>query len=97
MYELKSIINYDLEISRFESDAAFWKFVGNPFYRMQEKSIVEDCRAIEEYKKKAKTTLQKRKLRILQKYYREVTVMEKSMKEMLLNFKDAIGEENGKE
>jgi hypothetical protein len=30
LYELKSIIQHDLEIDRFESDAVFWKFVGNP-------------------------------------------------------------------
>jgi len=52
LHELKSVISYDLEISKFESDEAFWKFVGNPSYRMQEKSIVEDCRANEAYKEK---------------------------------------------
>jgi DNA-binding HxlR family transcriptional regulator len=52
LYELKSVINFDLEISKYESDEAFWKFVGNPAYRMQEKSIVEDCRSSEEYKKR---------------------------------------------
>lgn len=52
LYELKSFINYDLEISNFESDEAFWKFVGNPAYRMQEESIVKNCRASEVYKKK---------------------------------------------
>ena len=51
LHELKSVINYDLEISKFENDEAFWKFVGNPAYRMQERSIVEDCRASEEYKR----------------------------------------------
>jgi hypothetical protein len=30
----------------------FWRFVGNPMYRMLERSILEDCRHSEEYKKK---------------------------------------------
>ena len=47
-----NFINYDLELEKFESDAAFWKFVGNPIHRMREKSIVERCRASNEYKRK---------------------------------------------
>jgi DNA-binding HxlR family transcriptional regulator len=49
LHELKSFVNYDLEIGKFESDAAFWKFVGNPMYRMHEKTIVEKCRNSEKY------------------------------------------------
>ena len=52
LHELKIFIQYDLEKGRFESDAAFWKFVGNPLYRMHEKSVAENCRASEEYKKR---------------------------------------------
>jgi len=52
LFELKTFINYDLKLDKSESDAVFWNFVGNPLYRMLEKSIVEDCRNSEEYRKK---------------------------------------------
>ena len=52
MATMATILLQAVEIGKFESDAAFWKFVGNPSYRMQEKSIVEGCRASEVYKKK---------------------------------------------
>jgi hypothetical protein len=51
LYELKSIIQHDLEIDRFESDAVFWKFVGNPIYRMHERGLAEKCRDSDMYKK----------------------------------------------
>jgi hypothetical protein len=41
-----------LKIDKRESDTIFWKFVGNPLYRMHEKSIAEKCRYSEEYRKK---------------------------------------------
>lgn len=50
--ELRNMINYDLRIDKHESDAAFWKFIGNPLYRMHEKVIAENCRDSEEYKKR---------------------------------------------
>ena len=34
LFELKTMIGYDLKIDKDESDADFWKFIGNPFYRM---------------------------------------------------------------
>jgi DNA-binding HxlR family transcriptional regulator len=52
LFELKKFIKYDLRLDRPESDAVFWNFVGNPLYRMLEKSIVEDCRHSEAYRKK---------------------------------------------
>lgn len=52
LFELKTFINYDLQLDRPESDAVFWNFVGMPLYRMREKSIVEDCRDSEDYRKK---------------------------------------------
>jgi len=52
LFELKTFINYDLKLDKPESDAVFWNFVGNPLHRMLEKSIVEDCRNSEEYRKK---------------------------------------------
>jgi DNA-binding HxlR family transcriptional regulator len=52
LFELKTFINYDLRLDKLERDDAFWKFVGNPLYRMLEKSIVEDCRSSERYQKK---------------------------------------------
>jgi DNA-binding HxlR family transcriptional regulator len=51
LHELKTFIDYDLAIGKFESDAAFWKFVGNPLYRMHERSMVEKCRESERYRK----------------------------------------------
>lgn len=51
LFELKTFINYGLKLDKLESDAVFWIFVGNPFYRMLEKSIVENCRS-KEYRKK---------------------------------------------
>lgn len=52
LFELKTFIKYDLRLDRPESDAVFWNFIGNPLYRMLEKSIVEDCRHSEAYRKK---------------------------------------------
>jgi DNA-binding HxlR family transcriptional regulator len=52
LHDLKNFIQYDLRIDKKESDADFWKLVGNPFYRIHEKSISENCRASERYKKK---------------------------------------------
>jgi DNA-binding HxlR family transcriptional regulator len=52
LFELKTFIDYDLKLDKPVSDAIFWNFVGNPLYRMLEKSIVEDCRNSEEYRKK---------------------------------------------
>lgn len=52
LFELKTFINYDLKLDKHESDAVFWNFVRNPLYRMLEKSIVEDCRNSEKYRKK---------------------------------------------
>jgi DNA-binding HxlR family transcriptional regulator len=43
LFELKNLIGYDLKIDKQESDAAFWNFIGNPFYRMHEKTIAERC------------------------------------------------------
>jgi len=51
-HELKNFIQYDLKLDKTESDADFWKLVGNPMYRMHEKSIVENCRESERYRKK---------------------------------------------
>jgi DNA-binding HxlR family transcriptional regulator len=51
LFELKTYINYDLKLDKPESDAVFWNFIRNPIYRMLEKSIVEDCRTSEEYRK----------------------------------------------
>ncbi|MGB8779765.1 MAG: hypothetical protein WCD81_03850 [Candidatus Bathyarchaeia archaeon] len=52
LFELKTFINYDLKLGKHENDAVFWNFVGNPLYRMLEKSIVENCRNSERYRKK---------------------------------------------
>lgn len=51
LYELKAFINYDLKVDKPERYTVFWTFVGNPLYRMLEKSLVENCRS-EKYRKK---------------------------------------------
>ena len=51
LFELRSFINYDLKLEKTQSDAEFWGLVGNPLYRMLEKSIVENCRESELYRK----------------------------------------------
>jgi DNA-binding HxlR family transcriptional regulator len=52
LHELKNFIQYDLKLDKTESDADFWKLVGNPMYRMHERSVVENCRKSERYKEK---------------------------------------------
>lgn len=52
LFELRTFVKYDLRLDKPESDAVFWNFVGNPLYRMLERSIVEDCRHSETYRKK---------------------------------------------
>jgi DNA-binding HxlR family transcriptional regulator len=51
LFELRQFINYDLKLEKTQSDAEFWDLVGNPLYRMLEKSIVENCRESEVYRK----------------------------------------------
>jgi DNA-binding HxlR family transcriptional regulator len=51
LYELKNYIRYDLKLDKSESDSDFWQLVGNPLYRLIEKSIAENCRASERYRK----------------------------------------------
>jgi len=45
------MINYDLKMDKDESNAAFWKFFGNPTYRMHEKTIANRCRDSQRYRK----------------------------------------------
>ena len=52
LHELKNFVQYDLKLDKTQSDADFWKLVGNPMYRMHERSIVENCRKSERYKEK---------------------------------------------
>lgn len=52
LFELKTLIGYDLKIDKHESDGYFWKFVENPLYRMHERTIAENCRESDEYRKK---------------------------------------------
>jgi DNA-binding transcriptional ArsR family regulator len=52
LLELKSYVNYDLKIDEQQNDAEFWKFVGNPLYRILEKSIADNCRESVEYREK---------------------------------------------
>jgi len=47
----KAFIEYDLKVEKFQGNADFWNFIGNPIYRNSEKSIAERCRASEEYRK----------------------------------------------
>jgi DNA-binding HxlR family transcriptional regulator len=50
LFELKTFVDYDLRLDKPESDTAFWNFVGKPFYRIVEESIVRDCRNSERYR-----------------------------------------------
>lgn len=52
LHELKNMIDYDLRVEKDESGAAFWKFIGNPLYRMHEKTIAGKCRASDRYREK---------------------------------------------
>jgi DNA-binding HxlR family transcriptional regulator len=52
VHELKNFVQYDLKLDKTESDADFWKLVGNPMYRLHERSVVENCRNSERYKEK---------------------------------------------
>jgi hypothetical protein len=56
LYELKAVVDYDLELEskdfKSESDADFWKFIGNPLYRLFEKSVAQNCRISDRYAKK---------------------------------------------
>lgn len=51
LLELKEVVSFDLS-RKFDSNEAFWKLVGNPMYRMLEKSIAMRCRDCPRYKKK---------------------------------------------
>jgi DNA-binding HxlR family transcriptional regulator len=51
LFELRTFINYDLKLDRRGRDAEFWQLVGNPLYRLLEKSIVENCRS-EKYRQR---------------------------------------------
>jgi DNA-binding HxlR family transcriptional regulator len=50
LFELRTYVEYDLKIDKSESDKEFWNFIGNPMYRMLERSTVEKCRNNERYK-----------------------------------------------
>jgi len=52
LHELKAFVNYGLKTDESETDAEFWRFIGNPLYRILEKSIAEKCRNSIEYRKK---------------------------------------------
>ena len=51
LFELKTFIDYDLKGDKFKSNADFWKFVGNPMYRMHERTVAENCRDSERYRR----------------------------------------------
>jgi len=50
LFELKTFVEYDLNVDKHKSNADFWNFVGNPLYRLSEKSIAEKCRSSDKYK-----------------------------------------------
>ena len=52
LHELRAYIQYELKTNETMSNRDFWKFVGNPMYRMLERSVLEDCRHSERYKRK---------------------------------------------
>jgi mRNA-degrading endonuclease HigB of HigAB toxin-antitoxin module len=51
-HELKAHIQYELKTTETMSNRDFWKFASNPMYIMLERSVLEDRRHSEEYKKK---------------------------------------------
>lgn len=51
LFELKTFVEYDLNVDKYKTNADFWNFVGNPIYRMHEKTVAEKCRDSEQYKK----------------------------------------------
>lgn len=51
LFELKTFIEYDLKVDKFQGTQDFWNFVGNPLYRNSEKLVAEKCRASDEYKR----------------------------------------------
>jgi len=53
LHELKAVIDYDLKIKEKESDTEFWKFIGNPLYRLFERSIAEKCRNSSEQRQRS--------------------------------------------
>jgi DNA-binding HxlR family transcriptional regulator len=52
LHELEAYVQYELKTSETMTNRDFWKFVGNPMYRMFERSILEDCRYSDRYKLK---------------------------------------------
>ena len=52
LLELKELVAYELSLEEFDSDDVFWKLVGNPIYRMHEKSIAGKSRDCPHYKEK---------------------------------------------
>jgi hypothetical protein len=65
--ELKEVITFDLS-QKFDSDEAFWKLVGNPMYRMLEKSITKKCRDCPRYKMKLFSSIEKMQEEFNKKY-----------------------------
>jgi DNA-binding HxlR family transcriptional regulator len=51
LLELKEVVIFDLN-HKFDSNEVFWKLIGNPMYRMLEKSIANKCRDCPRYKEK---------------------------------------------
>jgi hypothetical protein len=51
LFELDTLVSYSLE-ARNEKNEDFWKFVGNPLYRLFQRSFVDNCRASPEYRKR---------------------------------------------
>jgi DNA-binding HxlR family transcriptional regulator len=52
LHELQAYVQYELKTSENMTNRDFWIFIGNPMYRMLERSILEDCRHSERYKGK---------------------------------------------
>jgi DNA-binding HxlR family transcriptional regulator len=52
LHEFQAFVTYDLKIDEHESSTAFWKFIGNPLYRIQERSVADHCRASDAYREK---------------------------------------------
>ena len=50
LHELRAVVNRQLKLDKNDTDAEFWKFIGNPIYRLFEKTIADNCRDSSRYR-----------------------------------------------
>lgn len=76
LFELKAVVDYDLNLEnkdfKSESDADFWKFIGNPLYRLFEKAVAQNCRVSDRYRKKFFEKIDSRIAKLESEFHGEV-------------------------